>query len=295
MESARGTTSVIAELRRGPARLDWIYYATLLTAWLVPGLVLLLASFIALDASVPSELYRFLGVHNFSNALGSVDFWWAAARTFGLVIAVTAASSLFAACITANLLRLRPAAARLMLMIISLPLFLPPITTALIWHFQLSPDYGPVGYWLYRGLGITAFSTRAAFLFIILIEIWRNTPLFVVLYFVGLKGLQQSLIDTQRLFRPPIGYLVMNLLIPKYKGLMLFSILLGAISVSKSFESIFITTRGGPGSSTEVLNLFVHKVIFERFNLGVGAAYAVIYDVALVAIFWVLFRRARAI
>src|SRR5258708_2280957 len=101
MESVRSWASSIAVFRPGRLRLEWIYYGALLAAWLVPGLVLLVASVFALNLSTPSEIYRFVAIDNFSTALSSVEFWNAITKTVGLVVVVAAVAALLGACIAA--------------------------------------------------------------------------------------------------------------------------------------------------------------------------------------------------
>ena len=41
-----------------------------------------------------------------------------------------------------------------------------------------------------------------------------------------------------------------------------------------AFAAIFAATGGGPGTATEILNLYAYRTSFTEFNLGYGAALA---------------------
>ena len=55
-----------------------------------------------------------------------------------------------------------------------------------------------------------------------------------------------------------------------------------------------IHTGGGPGSATEILNLYAYRTSFSELNLGYGASLAVVLLAITIAVSWLLFRRRRA-
>ena len=64
---------------------------------------------------------------------------------------------------------------------------------------------------------------------------------------------------------------VLNLLI-----IVLLGIVLRLIDCIRLFDIIYITTRGGPGISTEVMAFFTYRTEFRSFQIGSGSASAVI-------------------
>ena len=49
----------------------------------------------------------------------------------------------------------------------------------------------------------------------------------------------------------------------------------------------------GPGSATEILNLYAYRTSFTELNLGYGAALAVVLLSITLAISWLMFRLRR--
>ena len=47
-----------------------------------------------------------------------------------------------------------------------------------------------------------------------------------------------------------------------------------AMEIIKLFDEVFMLTRGGPGSSTETISLYIYKLAFNDFQLAYGAAAA---------------------
>ena len=52
--------------------------------------------------------------------------------------------------------------------------------------------------------------------------------------------------------------------------------------------------RGGPGTSTEILNLYAYRTSFTELNIGYGSALAMVLLALTLFISWLLFRRRKA-
>ena len=52
----------------------------------------------------------------------------------------------------------------------------------------------------------------------------------------------------------------------------------------KSFDTIFVLTRGGPGGGTTTLNYFSYQEAFETFNLGRASAAAYVLLIITLAV-----------
>jgi multiple sugar transport system permease protein len=44
----------------------------------------------------------------------------------------------------------------------------------------------------------------------------------------------------------------------------------------KLFDSIFTMTRGGPGAATELISIYIQRVGFRVFDMGVASAQALL-------------------
>jgi multiple sugar transport system permease protein len=58
----------------------------------------------------------------------------------------------------------------------------------------------------------------------------------------------------------------------------------------RAFAAIFAATGGGPGTATEILNLYAYRVSFNSLSLGYGAALATILLAATASASWIFFR-----
>jgi multiple sugar transport system permease protein len=61
-----------------------------------------------------------------------------------------------------------------------------------------------------------------------------------------------------------------------------------------AFAAIYAATGGGPGTATEIINLYAYRVSFAELSLGYGASAAVVLLVLTMAVAALLFHLRRA-
>jgi multiple sugar transport system permease protein len=52
-------------------------------------------------------------------------------------------------------------------------------------------------------------------------------------------------------------------------------LILRSADVLKLFDMVFVMTRGGPGSATDLVSVYVQRVGFKVFDLGLASAQAI--------------------
>ena len=62
------------------------------------------------------------------------------------------------------------------------------------------------------------------------------------------------------------------------------AVVLRAIEAFKTFGSIYVLTTGGPGDSTEVINLTLYRIGLQNFDVGAAAALGLIFLLFLASI-----------
>ena len=68
---------------------------------------------------------------------------------------------------------------------------------------------------------------------------------------------------------------------------------MSSMTALSAVAAIFAATGGGPGSATEILNLYAYRTSFTELNLGYGAALAVVLMSITLAISYFMFRLRR--
>ena len=82
---------------------------------------------------------------------------------------------------------------------------------------------------------------------------------------------------------------------PLIRPAIVIVVILRLMTALSAFAAIFAATGGGPGTATEILNLYAYRTSFTELNLGYGAALAMVLLTLTLTISFMLFRHpARA-
>ncbi|MDQ3215179.1 MAG: sugar ABC transporter permease, partial [Pseudomonadota bacterium] len=82
--------------------------------------------------------------------------------------------------------------------------------------------------------------------------------------------------------------------LPLIRPAIVIVVILRMMTALSAFAAIFAATGGGPGSATEILNLYAYRTSFTELNLGYGAALAMVLLALTLMISFSMFRLRRA-
>jgi ABC-type sugar transport system permease subunit len=114
----------------------------------------------------------------------------------------------------------------------------------------------------------------------------------VVFFLAGLEGIDMNLVDAAKVDGANAWQRLRHILLPGIAPVMTFVVtttLVGAFSV---FDIVYVLTRGGPGTATEVMAGYSYKMAFSRNFAGYGATVSMVIAV-LSLVLAVLFLRWR--
>ena len=101
-------------------------------------------------------------------------------------------------------------------------------------------------------------------------NIWQWTGFSFLLYHAGMTQINEELYESARIDGANIFNIIRNIVIPLLKPTHIALLILGVIGTLKTFDIIYLTTRGGPARSTEFLSTY----IFQKGILEFKASYA---------------------
>ncbi|SFN62297.1 carbohydrate ABC transporter permease [Mycetocola miduiensis] len=161
--------------------------------------------------------------------------------------------------------------------VLFLPYILPTVVSANIWRWILDGSYGLVNYVL-MSVGILSEPvfwlgrTETALLSVILATAWTMAPFAMLLLLAGLQDIPKGLYEAATLDGSSKWQEFRHITLPLLRPVALVVGLLGFIYTFRTFDTIFIMTRGGPGDATTVLPVLAYNEGFVNFELGQGAA-----------------------
>ena len=75
---------------------------------------------------------------------------------------------------------------------------------------------------------------------------------------------------------PPRSQMFRRITVPLMMPTILLYMLISTVSTIAVFGLVYALTRGGPGGATELISIYIYKQSFTAYQLGYGAAVAVI-------------------
>lgn len=165
---------------------------------------------------------------------------------------------------------------RAVLAFLLIPSTITPLVVGLIFKAMLGADYGIIGYFLFdAGIGprsglLTDAST--ALWMLILIDCWEWTPLMTLILLAGLKSLPGDVLEAGQVDGATAWQRFRLLILPLMLPSVFLALTLRTMDAFRVFDSVFVTTGGGPDDATNTLMLLGVKEGLQFFNVGFASA-----------------------
>ncbi|MGL5722671.1 MAG: carbohydrate ABC transporter permease [Brevinema sp.] len=126
--------------------------------------------------------------------------------------------------------------------------------------------------------GITPVSWLAVapMMAVVIANVWRGTAFSMLMFQAALDKIPSSVEEASLLDGASRWQRLIHIILPMLKRDILTNMILNTLSTLGVFGMIFMLTRGGPGTQTQVLSLFLYEQAFIRYQLGYGTAISVI-------------------
>lgn len=224
--------------------------------------------------SVPDD-DAYVGLANVTEILASRQWWVAVSATLLLVAVAVLTQLVLAAGVAASLRRVvvpRPVRSVLLLA----PFALLPVVTAASWRTAVTD--GPLAVWF----GYDGESTTAALVAVVVTEVWRGTGITALILLVGLRRVDDSLLESVRADGATAFQRLRRVTWPAVAPAVAVAVLFRSLDVLRSLEAPLLAE----GSTTlRTVPLLVWDTTFDAFEVGLGAAMSLLLIVlaALVA------------
>jgi multiple sugar transport system permease protein len=292
----RERESVHESGRRNYARSYWMFAAP--AAVIVIGVILFPWLFTLVmsvnEWKVSGNVY-FVGARNYIHLFTDPRFLWSVARTLYftvLAVLVPMVLGIWAAVCFASNFKLKGAARTIFIM----PMMATPVAIALVWTMMFHPQLGVLNY-LLSTVGLPpsswVYNNGTVIPTLVMVETWQWTPLIMLIVLGGISSLpidpyEAAVIDganAWQMFR----YITFPLVWP-------FIVVAGVmriIDALKAFDTIFVITNGGPGTSSETINMLLYQTAFGYYDLGYASAMVVVFFILIVVVSALLLQTRR--
>ena len=227
---------------------------------------------------IKSVPFQFAGISNFIKIFSSGRFWGSVINSgwFMLIgFVVLMPLSFILANISVSIMR----GAHFFKTAYFIPVVLPVTAVGLMWRYLLNPDGGLVNSLLLI-LGVTnpprwLGDPKIAIQTVALVNEWIYAGFNMLIFAAGLVGIPADLFEAAKIDgaseRQKLFWITLPLMKESFK---IFSVLC-VTGCLRTFDLVFVMTRGGPAHATEMPATLLYNEAFKYQNFGVGNAIAV--------------------
>ncbi|MDQ0338677.1 multiple sugar transport system permease protein [Caldalkalibacillus uzonensis] len=157
---------------------------------------------------------------------------------------------------------------------------IPGVIIGIIWSMLYNESQiGVINYMLHSFFGWSLpflSDPNVALISVTLANIWRGTAFSMIMIYAGLQTLPRDIIEAAMIDGANAIKRLVYVVIPTLAPLLLINLIIITVDTFNTFDMVMALTGGGPGQSTEVIALSIYNRIFREFELGQGAATAVV-------------------
>lgn len=279
-------------------------FALLAPTVIILAVLIILPTLNAINLSLHSQLIyedkgTFVGFDNYINNLFSPQFW----NSFKTSIQYTFFTvflQVIIGILIALVLNTEFKGRGLARAFVLLPFFMPTIATCLMWRWLLNDSYGIVNQIL-AAFGMVESSIswlgdpKIALWAAIMVGVWRYFPYVVINVLARLQTIPPALYEAVKIDGANSMQSFRYITLPELKNVLIVVILLRWVFMFDKFDPIWILTRGGPGSATEVLPILSYNYTFQGMQLGNGAAIAMMVFLCVLTFILIYLKLTRKV
>ena len=168
------------------------------------------------------------------------------------------------------------------------PMAISFIVTGTAWKWILNPGLGIEK--LVRDLGFVGFGFRwlvesdMAIYTIVIAAVWQSSGFVMALFLAGLRGVDENLTKAAKIDGASTIRLYWHVILPLMRPVFFTAIVILTHIAIKSFDLVQALTGGGPGYSSDLPANFMYTFSFNRAQIGMGAASAMIMLFGVLAV-----------
>ena len=218
---------------------------------------------------------EWVGLGNYAEMfLRDERFWGAVARTAYLTV-LTVPPELALGTAIAVLLRQSIPGSALLRVLFMLPMVATPVAMALVWSMLLTPTGGLLNHLLEQmGVPPSLWATHPDTVMpsLALVDIWQWTPMVTLIVLAGLESLPREPFEAAVIDGASPWQAFRAITLPLLRPALAVAAMFRTIDGLKNFDVIYVITQGGPGTSSETLNVYIYQTGFNYLHLGYSSA-----------------------
>jgi multiple sugar transport system permease protein len=275
-------------------RIGWGFAAPgMLLLAIVMGFPLVYACLLSISSYtlLKPAILPIVGIDNFATMMASERFWnatWLTVKYSVVTVAVQFVIGLGIALMLNRVVRTKP----IYFAILTIPMAMSPVSVALIWRMLLQPNLGIINHMM-ETMGLPRLdwlgSPNLALWTMAFIDVWQQMSFVILILAAGLASLPREPYEAAEVdgARPLQQFWFLTL--PMLRPVAAITVIIQLINEFRTYDLPYVLTKGGPGTSTEVLSFFAYRQAFLGLSINEGAAAAFVLLVIVLAMTVVFF------
>ena len=280
----------------GDGRLAAVFIAPALLGFTVfllwPTLRGIYLSFTRFNLLTPAE---WVGFDNYVRMVHDPIFWDSLKVTVEYVFINIGIQTVSALAIAVLLQRLTQSA--VLRGIVLTPYLMSNVVAGIVWLWILDTQLG-IGNEIISAIGFDRipFLTDETWAIptIALINVWRHVGYTALLLFAGLQAIPNDVYEAAKVDGASEWRMFWRITMPLLRPVLAVVLIMTVIGSFQVFDTVAVTTAGGPANATNVLQFYIYGAAFGRFQFGYASAMSVALLVVLSAITVLQYRLTRA-
>ena len=182
-------------------------------------------------------------------------------------------------------------------LILLAPLMINPVVVGLVWRMILHTELGLMNY-LLKLMSINRVNwlgdSDIAFWTIVFVDIWHQVSFMTILLLAGLAALPREPYEAARMDGASALRCFIYITLPLMRPVIIVALLLRLIFAVKTFDIIYIMTKGGPGIATDLVSYFIYRSAFFSLDIGRASALSVGLLVIVLLLTYYLYKYMRS-
>jgi len=161
--------------------------------------------------------------------------------------------------------------------ILLIPMMITPVVVGYMGRLLFETRSGPINY-LLNVLGLPSMSwhtsANTALFTVILLDTWQWTPFVMGVLLAGLVSLPLEPYESAKVDGASGLQIFWYLTLPLLKPVIALVIIMRALAILQTFDTIYVLTMGGPGTATETIGIYTYLIGFRYWDIGQASSAA---------------------
>jgi multiple sugar transport system permease protein len=217
-----------------------------------------------------------VGLENYKNLLMEPNFW--SAIRFTLMFAFTASivELILGFALALMFDRVFPGK-KILFSLMLIPIMIAPSLMAVMFRLILNENIGVIpGFLKIIGSSYSIFDQNNIFLSLIVLDVIQFTAFTFLLTYSALQNMPTEIYEAAAIDGANKRQTLFRITMPILKPALAIVFLLRILDSIRTFDSIYILTGGGPGTSTQTVGIYIYKTAFIYGDFGLAASAAIV-------------------